>query len=128
MSCGIPHCTRFSLANYSNMAVTNKLLEALSCLQLGSSGDDTERSDRFWNSSSVAIKFSVERLWMDAVWECKSKPNYSMRGLDAIFEERASNKLELSGPLIDSYFRELGKAMLAKLGRSRNTGLMAGTC
>ncbi|CAB4022617.1 Hypothetical predicted protein [Paramuricea clavata] len=39
-------------------------------------------------------------------------------------EERASNKLELTGPLIDSYFRELWKAMYAKLGRSRNTGLM----
>ena len=106
------------------MAVSEQLLAALSCLQLGSSGDDTERSDRFWNRSSVAMKFSVERLWMDAVWKCETKPNYGMRGLDAILEERASNKLELTGPLIDSYFRELGKAMYAKLGRSRNTGLM----
>ena len=106
------------------MAVSEQLLAALSCLQLGSSGDDTERSDRFWNRSSVAMKFSVERLWMDAVWKCETKPNYGMCGLDAILEERASNKLELTGPLIDSYFRELGKAMYAKLGRSRNTGLM----
>ena len=70
------------------------------------------------------MKFSVERLWLDAVWKCKSKPNYGMRDLDAIFEERASNKFELTGPLIDSYLRELGKAMYSKLGGSRNTGLM----
>ena len=61
---------------------------------------------------------------MRAVWKCKSEPNYGMRDLDAIFEERASNKFELTGPLIDSYLRELGKAMYSKLGRSRNTGLM----
>ena len=59
------------------------------------------------------------------VWETTNKPNYGMRNLDGILEERACNKLELTGPLIDGYLRELGKSMTDKLGRSRHTGLMA---
>ena len=64
------------------------------------------------------MKFSVEKLWLDAVWKCKEKPNYGMCNIDAILEERASNKLELTGPLIDGFLCEVGKA---KLGRSRST-------
>ena len=92
--------------------------------KIGSSGDDTERSTRFWNPALVAMKFSVETLWMKAVWETESKKNNGMRDLDQILEERASNKFELTGPLIDSFVRELGKSIYSKLGRSRNTGLM----
>ena len=103
---------------------SEQILSALSCLKLGSSSDDTERSDRFWNGASVAMKFSVEWLWLHSVWKCKDKPNYGMRNLDGILKERASNKLELTGPLIDSYLRELGKCIFSKLGRSRNTALM----
>jgi hypothetical protein len=44
--------------------------------------------------------------------------------LDPILEEGASNKFELTGPLIDSFLRELGKSIYRKLGRSRNTWLM----
>ena len=106
------------------MADASDVLSRLASLNLGSSGDDTERSEHFWNRASVEMKFSVEKLWLDAVWKCKEKPNYGMRNLDAILEERASNKLELTGPLIDGFLRELGKAIHAKLGRSRNTGLM----
>ena len=47
-----------------------------------------------------------------------------MRDLDPILEERASNKFELTGPLIDGYLQEIGKSIFSKLGRSRNTGLM----
>ena len=101
-----------------------KVIASLSSLKLGSSGDDTERSTRFWNPALVAMKFSVETLWMKTVWETESKPNYGMRDLDPILEERASNKFELTGPLIDSFLRELGKCIYSKLGRSRNTGLM----
>jgi hypothetical protein len=93
-------------------------------MNLGSSGDDTERSERFWNKTSLEMKFSVEKLWLDAVWKCKEKPNYGMRNIDAILEERASNKLELTGPLIDGFLCEVEKAIHAKLGRSRSTGLM----
>ncbi len=70
------------------------------------------------------MKFSVEKLWLDAVWKCKEKPNYGMRNIDAILEERASSKLELTGPLIDGFLCEVEKAIHAKLGRSRSTGLM----
>ena len=70
------------------------------------------------------MKFTVERLWLDAAWNCTDKPKYGMRNLDGILEERVSIKLELAGPLVDGYLRELGKAITAKLGRSRNTGLM----
>ena len=92
----------FSLTNYLNLADLSspeEILSALSALKLGSSGNDSERSDSFWNAATVAMKFSVERLWLDAVWKCKSKPNYGMRDLDAIFEERVSNKFELTGSL-----------------------------
>ncbi len=47
-----------------------------------------------------------------------------MRDLDPILEERALNKFELTGLLIDSFLCELGKSSYSKLGRSRNTGLM----
>ena len=48
-----------------------------------------------------------------------------MRNVDTILEERASNKLELTGPLIDGFLCEVEKAIHAKLGRSRSTGLMS---
>jgi hypothetical protein len=106
-------------------AEAEKVIVSLSSLKLGSSGDDTERSTRFWNPALVAMKFSVETLWMKAVWETESKPNYGMRDLDPFLEERASNKFEVTGPLIDSFLRELGKSIYSELGRSRNTGLMS---
>ncbi len=107
-----------------NMANASDVVEQLSSLSLGSSGDDTERSERFWNQLLLSMKFSVEKLWLDAVWNCENKPNYGMRDLDKILEERASNKFELMGPLIDSFLKEIGRSFYSKLGRSRNTGLM----
>ncbi len=105
------------------MADTSDVLSRLSSMNLGSSGDDTERSEWFWNKTSLEMKFSVEKLWLDAVWKCKEKPNYGMRNLDTILEERASNKLVLTGPL-DGFLCEVEKAIHAKLGKSRSTGLM----
>ena len=102
----------------------NKILNALSSLNLGQTTDDTERPGTFLDSAVVEMKFTGEELWLDAVWNCKRKPNYGMRELDGILEERAGNKFELTGPLIDGYLRELGKSISNKLGRSRNTGLM----
>ncbi len=100
------------------------LISRLSSMNLSSSGDDTERSERFWNKTSLEMNFSVEKLWLNAVWKCKEKPNYGMRNIDTILEERASNKLELTGPLIDGFLCEVEKAIHAKLGRSCSTGLM----
>ena len=106
------------------MADFSDVLSRLSSMNLGSSGNDTDRSERIWNKASLEMKFSVEKLWLDAVWKCKEKPSCGMRILDTILEERASNKLELTGPQIVGFLCELGKAIHAKLGRSRNTGLM----
>ncbi len=109
----------------NKMAASSKdLAECLSNLKLGSSGEDTERSKRFWNASTIELKFGMEKFWLDAVWKCGEKPNLGMRNLDAILEERAGFKLELVGPMIDSYLGEIGKGMAGKLGRSRCTGLM----
>ena len=112
------------MAGSSDITTSSDLCSRLEKLNLGSSGDDSERSETFWNRASCEMKFTIEKLWLDAVWNCKAKPNYGMRDLDPIFEERASHKLELAGPLIDSYLHEIGRGMVAKLGRSRNTGLM----
>lgn len=106
------------------MADAIDISSRLANLNLGCSADDTERSERLWNRPILEMKFTIEKVWLGAVWNCTNKPNYGMRDLDPIFEERASNKLELTGPLIDGYLQEIGKGMFSKLGRSRNTGLM----
>ncbi len=113
-----------SHGSYANMADISDVLSRLSSMNFGSSGDDTERSDRFWNKTSLEKKFSVEKLWLDAVWKCKEKPNYGMRKLDPILEEHASNNLELTGLLIEGFLCEVEKAMHTKLRRSCSTGLM----
>ena len=83
----------------ANTSSDSDICLPLSKINLGSSGNDTERTASFWHRLSVERKFSVEKVWLDAVWHCKNKPNYGMRDLelDPIFEERASNKLELTG-------------------------------
>ena len=85
---------------------------------------DTERGSTFWNSSLVEMKFSSERNWIKAVREAKNKPNYGMTNMDSLLEEVVGNKLELVGPLVDSYLKEMGKAVLSKLSRSKATGLV----
>ena len=106
------------------MAEAGCLSSKLSNLNLGNFGNDTERLSAFWNRATVEIKFSVEKTRLDAVWRCTKKPNYGMQNLDKVLEERCSMKLGLVGPLFDGYFREIGKAFVAKLGRSRKSGLM----
>lgn len=93
------------------------LAKRLTKLNLGSSGEDTERSEQFWNASTVELRLGFEQIWLDAVWRCMTKPNLGMRDLDAMLEEWASYKLELVGPLVDSFLKEIGKGMFAKLGR-----------
>ena len=93
----------------------------LSNLNLGEFGEETERPEFFWNRTMIAMKFNVESKWLDAVWHCKTKPNYGMQNLDATLEERCLLNVELTGPLVDGYLREIGRAFAAKLGRSRNT-------
>ena len=92
-------------------------------MDLGAS-DDTERGAKFWNVSSVQMKFTVERQWIKAVPKVKRKPNYGTLNMDTQLEEVVRNKLELVGPMINSYLQEIGKSMKCKLSRSKVTGLV----
>ena len=87
----------------------------------------SERGEHFWRASDLAMKFKVETEWLKAVrsTESTSKPNYGMGTMDSSHEEIVGNKLELVGPLLDTYLREIGKAIKNKLSRSHCTGLLA---
>ena len=53
----------------------------------------------------------------------KNKPNYGMTNIYSLLEEMIGNKLEMCDPLIDSYLKEIGKAIGSKLSRSKATSL-----
>lgn len=84
----------------------------------------SERDDRFWNSF-VIMKSTVEPQWLKMVNTAKCKPDYGMRDLDEIMEERMGNKIELVGLMVDAYIKQIGHMIGNKLSRSRNTGLMS---
>jgi hypothetical protein len=44
--------------------------------------------------------------------------------MDEVLEEITGNKLELVGPMLDGFLREIGQSMSSKLTRSKVTGLM----
>lgn len=96
----------------------------LTMLDLAASKQDEERDERFWNTSVVKMKFTVEKEWIKAVRKAKRKPNYGMLNMDNQLEEVIGNKLELAGPMIDCYLREIGKGLQSKLKRSKATGLV----
>ena len=83
----------------------------------------TDRGSRFWNGSLVEMKFSVKHSWIKSVLKAKNKPNYGMMNIDGLLEEVVGNKLELCGPLINSFLKEIGKSILSKLNWSKVTGL-----
>ena len=64
-------------------------------LDLQASISETERGDRFWNTSVVSMKFSVEKQWLKTVCTARRKPNYGMSLMDSLLEEVIGNKLEL---------------------------------
>ena len=43
--------------------------------------------------------------------------------MDSQLQEVIGNKLELVGPLVDSFLREIGKSIFSNLSRSKATGL-----
>lgn len=106
-------------ANFEELNKESKL----NLRRIGSE-DDTERGECFWNRNVLEMKFSVEKKWMRDVRFAETKPNYGMQGLDPVLEELTGNKLELVGPMLDSYIKEIGLSFQAKLSRSRMTGLM----
>ena len=85
----------------------------LSTLNLGKDNNETERPKHFWNQALVAMKFSFEPIWLDAAWKAGQKPNFGMRNLEAVLEERCSLELEITRPLINSYLKEIGRAFWA---------------
>ena len=91
-------------------------------LKVSKKGD--ERGQTFWNTSVSEMKFSVEKEWIKAVRKAKRKPNYGMLNMDNQLEEIVGNKLELVGPMVDSYLFEIGKCIQSKLKRSKATGLV----
>ena len=54
------------------------------------------------------MKFRMERQWLKRVRKARRKQNYGMCGMDSKLEEAIGNKLELAGPLLDCYLREIG--------------------
>ena len=54
----------------------------------------------------------------------EKKTNCGMLNMDVQLEEVVGNKLELVGPMINSYLQEIGKSMKVKLSRSNVTGLV----
>ena len=106
---------------YAKMAAANK---SCGLLDLKASKHGEERGEKFWNTSVSEMKFTVEQEWIKAVRKAKHKPNYGMLNMDDQLEEIIGNKLELVGPIIDCYLREIGKSLQSKLKRSKATGLV----
>ena len=94
-------------ANNNSASTSNKL-----CLRHFGMEDETERGDRFWNTNSVEMKFSTEKEWLRRVRFAENKPNYGMRDLDPVLEELTGNKLELVGPLVDGFLKEIGSLLM----------------
>jgi len=102
------------------MAVAGDILH----LDLKASKDMQERGEKFWNTSLIEMKFNIERSWIKSVRKADRKPNYGMLNMDSQLEEVVGNKLELVGPVLDSYLLELAKGLKSKLTRSKATGLV----
>lgn len=93
-------------------------------LDLKSNAATSERGDKFWNTSAVALKFDVEVNWQKRVRKAKNKPDYGMGLMDSLLEEVVGNKIELAGPLVDYYLRQIGQNFRNKLCRSKATGMI----
>ena len=83
----------------------------------------SERGNKFWNTSEVEMKFPFEREWIKAVRRARRRPNYGLGSMNSGLEEICGNKLELSGPLVDSYLNEMGREICSKLSHSKATSL-----
>ena len=93
------------------------------CILSGCDYAASMRDDLFWNTSTVKTKFSIDKVWIKSVRKAKNKPNYGMGEMDSLHEKVCENKLELSGPLVDSYLRKLGESLKHKQTQSKATGL-----
>ena len=92
-------------------------------IDLRGNTENTEREKKFWNVNEVEMKSTFEREWIKAIRRARRRPNYGMGNMNSGLEEVCGNKLELTGPLIDSYLLEIGNQVSAKLTRSKATSL-----
>ena len=90
-------------------------------IDLRGNTENTEREKKFWNVNEVEMKSTFEREWIKAIRRARRRPNYGMGNMSSGLEEICGNKLELTGPLIDSYLLEIGNQVSAKLTRSKAT-------
>ena len=92
-------------------------------IDLRGNAENTEREKKFWNVNEVEMKSTFEREWIKAIRRARRRPNYGMGNMHSGLEEICGNKLELTGPVIDSYLLEIGNQVSAKLTRSKATSL-----
>lgn len=90
-------------------------------IDLTGNTENTEREKKFWNVNEVEMKSTFEREWIKAIRRARRRPNYGMGNMNSGLEEICGNKLELTGPLIDSYLLEIDNQVSAKLTRSKAT-------
>ncbi|CAH3178107.1 unnamed protein product [Porites evermanni] len=76
-------------------------------IDLRGNTENTEREKKFWNVNEVEMKSTLEREWIKAIRRARRRPNYGMGNMNSGLEEVCGNKLELTGPLIDSYLLEI---------------------
>ena len=89
--------------------------------------EETERGEKFWYRAHTELKFKVESEWLKSLLSLldKERPMYGMGNMDRKHEEIVGLKIELVGPLIDTYLKEIATSIYHKLSRSKATGLMA---
>ena len=92
-------------------------------IDLRGNTENTERVKKFWNVNEGEIKSTFEREWIKAIRRARRRLNHGMGNMNSGLEEICGNKLELTGPLIDSYLLEIGNQVSAKLTRSKATSL-----
>ena len=64
---------------------------------------------------------NVEKDWLKMVRFAETKPDYGMRDLNPVLEEITVNKLEIVGPLVDGYIKEIGLSIYSKFDGSYAT-------
>ena len=80
-----------------------------------------ERNNKFWNQIELKLNI-LSSSWDEEI--TKVNQDFGMKEtLDVNLEKEVGCALTIVGPLLDSYLKVFGKAMLNKLSRSHHTGL-----
>ena len=87
----------------------------------------SESGGSFWAAADTNMKFNVEEEWLKSVrsTDSKLKPYNGMGNMDSSHEEVVGNKLKLVGAMLNTYLKEIGKAVKNKLCRSNCIGLVS---